>query len=194
MIHDHILAFEEYFGITSRGASGSVMYRGHSYCLCHVYIYTLLSVFLYVIFILLLLLILFTKVILHPRPVTRALCSNAYFIYSYLWLLPASYIFLLYNRKRTESGTPDVKRGSVCVLVSYQWCGGLYFAGNAISTGGCPPQTPRLDRHKSFWTLLRLYRGLISIWHLIVHFSKVGTFWWMFEGPWWRSNLRDISM
>jgi hypothetical protein len=40
------------------------------------------------------------------------------------WLLPVSCIFWLYNRKGTESGTPDLKRGSVCALVSYRWCGG----------------------------------------------------------------------
>jgi len=31
-----------------------------------------------------------------------------------------------------ESGTPDVKRGSVCALVVYQWCRGLYFTGAAV--------------------------------------------------------------
>jgi hypothetical protein len=35
-------------------------------------------------------------------------------------------IFLLCNYKRTDSGMSDVKRGSVCALVGYQWCGGLY--------------------------------------------------------------------
>jgi hypothetical protein len=103
--------------------------------------------------------------------------------------LPASDIFFLCNRKRTESGTPDVKRGSVCALVGYQWCGELHFAGAAISTDGCPPQTPRRDRPKSFWTSSVLYKMLVSTWRLIVHFSKAGRFWRMFEGPWWRWNI-----
>jgi hypothetical protein len=84
------------------------------------------------------------------------------------------HIFLLYNRKRMETGTLDVKRGSVCALVGYQWCGGLYSARAAISTDGCPPQTPRLGRHKSFWTSLKFYKALVSTWRLIGHFSKAG--------------------
>jgi len=59
---------------------------------------------------------------------------------------------LLCNRKRTEFGTPDVEHGSVCALVSYQWCGGLYFTGAAVLTVGCPHQTPRRGTHISFWT------------------------------------------
>jgi hypothetical protein len=41
--------------------------------------------------------------------------------------------------------------GSVCALVSYQRCRGLYFGGAAIPSDGCSLQTSRLDRHKSFW-------------------------------------------
>jgi len=112
----------------------------------------------------------------------------------FVWLLFDSHIFLLCNHRRTESGTPDVKRESVCALVGYQWCAGLYFAGAAILTDVCPPQTPMRGRRKSFCTSLRLYKGLLSTWRLIVHFSKVSRFWWMFEGPWWRSNLCAVSM
>jgi len=39
-----------------------------------------------------------------------------------------------------EFRTLDIKHGSVCALVGYQWCGGLYFAAAAISTDICPPQ------------------------------------------------------
>jgi hypothetical protein len=122
------------------------------------------------------------------------LCFEHLHYRDFVWLLPASYIFLLCNRKRTESGTPDVKRGSECALVGYQWCVGLYFAGAAILTDGCPPQTPKRGRYKSFWTSLMLCKGLVSTWRLIVHFWKVSRFWWMFEGPWWRSNLCAVSM
>jgi hypothetical protein len=40
---------------------------------------------------------------------------------------------LLCNHKRPEFGISDVNLGSVCALVGYQWCGGLYFTGAAIS-------------------------------------------------------------
>jgi hypothetical protein len=54
------------------------------------------------------------------------LCFEHLHYGDFVWLLPVSYILLLYNRKRTEPGTPDVKRGSECALVSYKWCGGLF--------------------------------------------------------------------
>jgi len=44
-------------------------------------------------------------------------------------------------------GTPDMKLWLVCALLNYEWCGGLYFAGAAILSDGCPPQTPRQGRH-----------------------------------------------
>jgi hypothetical protein len=48
-----------------------------------------------------------------------AYVSNIYIIVS-LYDLPASYIFLLCNRERTESGMYYAKRRSVCALVGYQ--------------------------------------------------------------------------
>jgi hypothetical protein len=54
--------------------------------------------------------------------------ASATYYREFVWLLPASYIFLLYNYSRAESGMSDVKRGSMCALVGHQWCGGPYFA------------------------------------------------------------------
>jgi hypothetical protein len=114
------------------------------------------------------------------------LCFGHLHYREFVRLLPTSYIFLLCNHRRTKSGVFNVKRWSVCALVGHQWCGGLYFAGATILTDGCPPLPPRLGRHKSFWTSLMLYKGLVWTWRLIGHFSKVSKFWCKFEGPWWR--------
>jgi hypothetical protein len=57
-----------------------------------------------------------------------AYVSNILHYREFVWLLPASYKFLLCNSKRSESGSSDIKRGSVCALVGNHWCGGLYFA------------------------------------------------------------------
>jgi hypothetical protein len=122
------------------------------------------------------------------------LCFGHLHYQEFVWLLPASYIFLLYNHRRTESGISDVKRASVCALVSHQSCRGLYFAGSAITKNGCPPQTPRWGRHKSFWTSLMIYKGSVWTWRLICHFSKVSRFWCKFQGPWWGSNVCAFSM
>jgi len=74
------------------------------------------------------------------------LCFGHLHYQEFVWLLPASYTFLLYNHTHTESGMSDVKRGSMCAMIGHQWCGGLYFTGAAISTDGCSPQTPRRGR------------------------------------------------
>jgi hypothetical protein len=67
------------------------------------------------------------------------LCLGHLHYREFLLLVPACYIFLLCNHRRTESGTPDVKRGSMCASIGHQWCGGLYFTGAAVLTDGCQP-------------------------------------------------------
>jgi len=56
--------------------------------------------------------------------------------------------YFLYSRRRTESGTPDVKRRSVCALVGYEFCEGINIAGAVISTVRCPLKTPSRCMHK----------------------------------------------
>jgi hypothetical protein len=54
-----------------------------------------------------------------------AYVSNYLHYHDFVWILPPSCIFLLHNRKRTEFWTPDIKHGSMCAFIIYQWCKGL---------------------------------------------------------------------
>jgi len=48
------------------------------------------------------------------------LCFGHLYFREFVLLLPSSYIFLLYNRTHTESGTSDEKHGSEYAFVGYQ--------------------------------------------------------------------------
>jgi hypothetical protein len=90
-----------------------------------------------------------------------AYVSDIYIIMSLydFCLLPTYFCYVIINVRNLE--TSDEKCGLVCALVGYQWCKGLHFTGATILTDGYLLQTPKWDRHKSFWTTLMLYKGLV---------------------------------
>jgi hypothetical protein len=102
--------------------------------------------------------------------------SNIYIIvilYDFC-LLPAYFCQVIVNLRNLERPMQSASRCAPWWVTS--GAEDSYFAGAAISTDGCPPQIPRRGGHKSFFTSLRPYKGLVSMWHLTFHFSKVSRF------------------